>query len=176
MSTIPQLFPGLKYRDVRTRPFSAVLTVPLLGGFFTWPNLLTPLQIGSPSAVFFVDNITVNFDVDQLIISNAVDQTFFNNGFRFDFLAADQTILNLNPVTFAGYLNNRPLNLFYRLTRGAGYAAQNTNQINLRINGRLNQTAELIALGKTSVSMFVEMDIYEIQNSEWIAQNIDGLQ
>jgi hypothetical protein len=176
MSTIPQLFPGLKYRDVRTKPFSAVLNAPLLGGFFTWANVLSPLQIATPSAIYFIDNITVKFDADQLVISNAIDQTFNPNAFSFDILAQDQTLLNLIPVTFAGFLDNRPLNMFYRLTRGAGYAAQNTNLVNLRINGRLNQTAELIALGKTSISMFLELDIYEIQNSAWIAENIDGRQ
>jgi hypothetical protein len=175
MSTIPQLFPGLRYKDVRTRPFSTVLTVPLAGpGVFTWNNALSQLQQASPSSVYFVDNITIKFDIDALIVSNSIDQNYNPNGFNFDLVSADGTVLNLNSVTFAGFLENRPLNLFYQINRGVGYSSQNTQQINLRVRGQLIQTPDIILLGKLSISMFIEMDIYEIQNSNWIAENIGG--
>lgn len=172
-----QKFEGLNYRDIRVIPQSIIFPATVgavTAGKFTWAtSTVNVLPYVSTSSFYFMDFIKVSADLDILTFQNALDFSYNAKGFSFGTkFSLGGGVGNLSTIDFADY-DQLDLALGMKTNRSSQPNKPNTLQWTLK--GQLDQTAEIVALGKSTINIFIRSTIYEISNMDWVAQYFESM-
>ena len=175
MNTLIQdRFPGLKPKDFRIYPVQAVWNTTVAGGLFTFNSTsqILPVMYNSFYSVIEID---IGANIDENTFSNAIDLSYNANGFSFNFGSQylGNTVFSLTPFVFSIYRKNCPVAYNYKTgqQKNAG-TVTTTDSIQSTISGRLTQTADIVLLGITSISIYAYFTIVQITNPSWISENV----
>jgi len=160
-------FPGLQYRDIRAIPVSLIFSQNVAAGDFTWAFEVADVHTANPASFYYIDTLSFSANLDLLVFQNAIDFSYDVNGFSFDVFKKDSgKLANLTAIPFASYAENLDVGISYSTSQSTGINVP--TQIEWRINGQLNQTAQIVALGISSITIFVRAVLYEINNLDWV--------
>lgn len=160
-----QYFNDLKISAQNILNVSCKFVGNLLGGSYVFNNVQSNLFTPKIGSLYIVENVSFSADINQLIFSDAIDQSV-NNGFFIISIrkTSDNSGIERLPLQFASYKENRPMALHWINNR------QN-DLIYCNINGALIQTPDLIAMGRLSVTITTDFVIREIDNRDFIAKH-----
>jgi len=179
-SLIQNRFPGLKSKDFRVYPVQAIWAASVNAGTFTF-NTTTQILPVMYNSFYSVIEIDIGANLDENTFSNAIDITYNldsagnSRGFSFDFGSQylGNTVFSLTPFCFSIFRKNCPV--AYNFKTGQQKTAgtvTTTDSIQSTISGRLIQTADIVTLGITSISIYAYFTIVQITNPIWIAENV----
>lgn len=158
--TLFQSFPGVKdvIEKVSIFPVGIKFTAPLVGSKFTFRNMDVLAFGGNPRETYVVDGIALSGTIDELTFSNSIDASFGIGAFSIDIISAGTGLpCTQAPFPFGSY--SQALK-FAANVRTKTTAKDGRDSFFLRMNGQLNQTADLIAAGINSVTLFATMNVY----------------
>lgn len=173
-NAIQDRFPGLKPKDFRVYPVQAVWNAAVNAGVFLFNSTsqILPVMYNSFYSVIEID---IGANIAENDFSNAIDLAYNPDGFSFNFASQylGNTVFSLTPFVFSIYRKNCPV--AYNFKTGQQKNAGNvttTDFIQSTIKGQLTQTADIVALGITSISIYAYFTIVQITNPTWIAENV----
>ena len=181
MSSILDKFPGLTYNDIRVVPYEARFNATVgavTAGKFTWSvangNSDSFAHKAFGGNYYYIDNVTFTSDINQLLFSNALDNSFQEGFFNLTVLKRlENTPANQSLIKFASFQENMPLGLSYGTQKtylDQVIQAPTAEQIDFRVTGQLIQTNDIVLLGKTEIDIYVNCVIYEIMNQAWVSK------
>jgi len=162
-------FPGVPFKAVRTDPRSVSWNTPLSFGTFVFFNTQIPLHETVQGHVYLIQDINISCNVSQLDFTQALNPAINQGRFSIDII---RTLDNNRKETadsfnFSQFTQTRRLTLAYE-------AIDEDETINLQLNGSLLQTASIVAQGITTLNIFMDLTLYEINDPEWKIKNYYG--
>jgi hypothetical protein len=159
MSTLFEKFPGVPdvWKKVLIYPVAVRFTALLAAGKFTFPKVTLDAFTGNAGEIFVLDGVTLAGDLDALTFSNAINPAFNAGFFSLQIIRAG----NGHPVTLAPFR-------FSAYNQGETFAANfaptatqdNKETFQFQLDGELLQTPEIVALGKTEISLTLVANIF----------------
>lgn len=174
---ISSQFAGLKAKELRIYPVQAVWNASLAVGSFTFNSTASILTV-DPNSWYSVIEIDVGGNISENLFSNAIDLTYNPNGFQFNFGSQylGSTLFSLAPFAFSIFRRNVPCSYAFKTGQNKLVGNVYTRDVmQSSIYGRLTQTADIIAQGITSISIYAYFTIVQVTNPDWIARNVGNV-
>lgn len=179
-SLIQNSYSGLKQKDFRVYPVQAIWKASVNLGKFTF-NTVTQILPVMYNSFYSVVEIDVGANLDENTFTNAIDTTYNldpsgnSRGFSFNFGSQylGNTVFSLTPFCFSVYRKNCPVAYNFKTgQQKTSGIVTTTDSIQSTISGQLIQTADIVALGINSISIYAYFTILQITNPNWIAENV----
>lgn len=164
MGTLWQKFPQFKnpMDCIQVYPVAVTFTADLVAGKFTFPKVSKPAFTGNAGEIFVLDGVTMAANIDQLIFSNAIDVDYIGGFFELRMVRdGNKSPIGLAPFQFSAFNQGAEFSANWKPTA----TSNNEELFSFQLNGSLIQTPEIIALGKTEISLSITANIYRIKNN-----------
>lgn len=160
--------PHIDKKNIRPVPVQGIAIAPALGGFYTFDGIVLNLLGLNPDSVYFLHQVSFVCDVDKNAFLNAIDSPITSALYT----SMNRWPIFQGPLPVGAYDNVWTTESFFQSTRRpAGFGPNEyQEQLVVKFGGRLIQTAELIALGKPEVKLFLSLGLLEVVQKDAITE------
>ena len=167
MSSIKSIFPGLDFSAVETKSNSVQFTAlpAIVEGVpvFLIDGDVEKLFESEESNLYYFTNWSFSLDIDGLVFQNSLQNVVKISAVRID--AGDVPIFP-NPITFNQVDRGREVDLYF--------GSNKEENIGLKCEMIINQTPEILALGRSELNVFVSVESYQVRNSQYFKDQISN--
>jgi len=157
---------------IHSIPIQQIATAPALGGFYTFDGIELNLLGLNPDSVYYMHQYSFIADIDKGIFLDAINQPI-----TAAFLTSmNQVPVLQGPLPVGAYDNVWPVECFFKSNARPAVNIASANNLNyqeqliVKLSGRLEQTAQLIALGKANIKLFLSVGILEVADKSIITE------
>ena len=156
--TVRALFPGVPPQAITVLPTKASFVATLAAGRFDFDQTLSIGKLNDNTTAI-IAGVEFSANIDQLEFNYALNPAVNGGFFRLDLLAGGNGHqVNLQPFFFSAFGQGAGFMTEYAATA----ATDQQEEMFLRLRGSLLQTARLLSSGKTSITIAVTLNQYNI--------------
>lgn len=156
--TIRALFPNVPPQSITVLPTKASFQAGLVGGRFDFDQTVSIGMLNDNTSAI-IAGVEFSANIDQLVFSDALNPAFQGGFFRLDLLAGGNGHqINLQPFYFSAFGQGGGFMTEYAATA----ATDQQEEIFLRLRGSIIQTPAILAAGKTTITIGITLNQYNI--------------
>lgn len=144
---------------VDPKPRRASFTASLEAGYFEF-DVLSSIGVLNHDTKVALCGIDFAANVDQLVFSDALDSSYQDGFFRIDLISGgNMRQVNSTPFSFSAFGQGQNFIMEYVATGITNLQ----EEFYLRLRGRLRQTAQILELDKTEITITAQLNQFEIK-------------